>query len=110
MNGHKEIAHLIKENYTTKVTEGCQWNEDIEKDTAAWHDIWDEKAQKLRWCRLGPTGEMEISDKPPSIDFQRVLHAREKCERMVVRRIHPKSLVSMQQVEFDKQRQLEREK
>lgn len=110
MNNHREIADLIKENYTTNVSEEHQWNEAIENATASWYDIWDEKTQKILWCRRGPTGVIETMDHPPPVDIERVIQARNSCEKMVVRRIHPKSLISMKQLEFDKRRQLEREK
>ena len=46
-----------------------------------------------------------------TFDIQRVIQAREKFgERNVVRRIHPKSLLSMKQLEHEQQRKMEQEK
>lgn len=111
MNGNKEIVTLIKDNYTTNVPEEYIWHAAVERETAAWYDNYDEVEQRIQWCRLGTNGEVEVSPTPPPMDIQRVIHARETYgERNVVRRIHPKSLLSMKQLEYDKQRQLEQEK
>lgn len=111
MNGNKEIVALIKENYTTNVPEEYIWHEEVSRDTAAWYDTWDSESQKLVWARLDADGNVEVSATPPPMDIQKVLEAREAFnERNVVRRIHPKSLLSMRQLEYDMQRQKEREK
>ncbi|KAL7527131.1 hypothetical protein ACHAXR_001820, partial [Thalassiosira sp. AJA248-18] len=111
MNGHREIVSLIKDNYTTNVPEEYCWHQEVSRETAAWYDVWDDEEQKLQWARLCPNGHVEVSATPPPIDIQRVLEAREKYgERNVVRRIHPMSLLSVRQLEYEKQRQIEQEK
>ena len=111
MNGNKEIVALIKENYRTNAPEEYVWHDEIERETAAWYDIWDGEQQKLQWARLGPNGSVEVSSTPPPIDIQRVIQAREMySERNVCRRTHPKSLLSRQQLDYDNQLTIEREK
>ena len=111
MNGNEEIVALIKDNYTTNVPEQYIWHNEVSRETAAWYDTWDDEQQKLQWARLGPDGNVEVSATPPPIDIQRVIEAREAFnERNVVRRIHPRSLLSMRQFEYEKQRQIEQEK
>jgi hypothetical protein len=80
MIGNKAIARLIKDNYTTNVKEENAWNDTIERERAAWYDVWDEERHRIIWCRHGDKGDLEISDNPPSIDIQRVIHARETFE------------------------------
>jgi len=111
MGGNKDIAALIKINYTTNVPEEYIWHDEVSRETAAWYDTWDDEQQKLQWTRLGPNGSVEVSATPPPIDIQRVIQAREMFnERKVVRRIHPKSLLSMRQLEYQTKRQMEQEK
>lgn len=111
MIGNKAIVELINDNYTTNVKEEHVWNDEIERERAAWCDVWDEERQQIIWCRRGQEGEWEISNNPPAIDIQRVILAREKFEgKNMVRRIHPRSLISMKQMEYDKLRRIEQEK
>lgn len=111
MNGNATIVSLIKDNYTSNAPEQYVWHSEFSRETAAWYDVWDDAQQKLQWARLGPNGNVEVSATPPPIDIQRVIEAREAFnERTVVRRIHPKSLLSMTQLAYDKQRQVEQEK
>ena len=108
MNGHREITALIKDNYTMDETHEYIWDEEIRRECAAWYDSWDETRQILQWVRVGPDGEMEVSHTPPPMDIQRVIEAREKYgERNVVRVLHPGSLPSQQQLEFDRQKERE---
>lgn len=108
MNGHREITALIKDNYTWDETHQYIWDEEIRRECAAWYDSWDETRQVLQWVRVGPDGEMEVSHTPPPMDVQRVIEAREKYgERNVVRVLHPGSLPSQQQLEFDRQKKQE---
>jgi hypothetical protein len=111
MSGNKTIVTLIKENYTTNVPEDYVWNDEIERERSEWYDVLDVESQRIKWCRLGPRGDVEISDTPPPIDIQRVIHARETFEgKNMVRRLHAKSLISMKQMEYDKLRRIEQEK
>ena len=113
MHGHGGIAALIRNNYYESKSPGEDyvWHDEFSRETAAWYDVWDEERQKLRWARLGPDGKVELSATPPPVDIQRVIMTREAChERKVVRRIHPKSLMSMRQRSYDEQRRAEREK
>ena len=113
MNGNNDIVSLIKDNYTTNASEESVWNDELEQETGAWHEIWDDGKRKMKWYRLGSNGEeIEISETPPPIDsIQRVIKARDLHHgKNMVRRIHPKSLPSMKQIEYDKQRRLEKER
>ena len=103
MNGNEEIVALIKDNYTTNVPEQYIWHNEVSRETAAWYDTWDDEQQKLQWARLGPDGNVEVSATPPPIDIQRVIEAREAFnERTMIRSIHPKSLLSIRQLEYEK--------
>ena len=105
MNGHKDIVKLIKENYSTNASHEYIWDGEIDRETACWFDCYDEEEQRLKWVRLGADGKTEISDTPPPIDIQRLIAARESgIDRKVERRIHPKSLLSMRHVEFEKKK------
>ena len=108
MNGNVEVATLIRDNYSTIESDGYIWHEDFSRECAAWYDSFDESRQRLQWVRLGPHGEVDISATPPPIDVQRVIKARNKCGRNVVRRLHPGSLPSQQQLEFDRKKQEEK--
>jgi len=113
MNGNNDIVTLIKDNYTTNVLEDSVWSDELERETDVWHEIWDDCKRKMKWYRLGSNGEeIEISETPPPIDsIQRVIKARDLHHgKNLVRRIHPKSLPSMKQIEYDKQRMLEKER
>ncbi len=70
MIGNKAIVELINNNYTTNVKEEHVWNDEIERERAAWSEVWDEERQKIIWCRRGQEGECEISNNPPAIDIQ----------------------------------------
>ncbi|KAL3804333.1 hypothetical protein HJC23_011261 [Cyclotella cryptica] len=108
MNGHTEIVALIKDNYSTNECHEYIWYEEINRECAAWYDFLDER-QVLQWARKGPTGCQEVSATPPPIDSQRIIKAREKYgERNVVRRLHPGSLLSQQQLAFDRQKETEK--
>ena len=109
MNGNTEIATLIRDNYTTDESHEYVWHEEFSRECAAWYDSFDESRQKLQWVRLGPNGEIEISATPPPVDIQRVIEARDKYgERNVVRRLHPGSLPSQQQLEFERKKEEEK--
>lgn len=113
MNGNNDIVTLMKDNYTTNSSDDFVWNDELERMTGAWHEIWDDGKRKMKWYRLGSNGEeIEISDTPPLIDsIQRVIEARDMHHgKNMVRRIHPKSLPSMKQIEYDKERRLEKER
>ena len=107
MNGNKEIVSLIKNNYTTNVPEEYVWHDEIDREyNTSFRD-----QQQMHWARLGADGEVEVYPHPPPMSIQKVLEARESFgERNVVRRIHPKSLLSMQQLEYERQRRIEHEK
>ncbi|EJK64608.1 hypothetical protein THAOC_14643, partial [Thalassiosira oceanica] len=65
MNGHKEIAKLIKDNYSTTASQEYIWDGEIDRETACWFNCYDEEEQRLKWVRLGADGKTEISDTPP---------------------------------------------
>lgn len=110
MNGNVEIAKLIKDNYTTDETHAYIWDDEFSRECAAWFNSWDEERQVLQWVRVGPMGDVEISNTPPPIDIQRVIEARERYgERNVVRRLHPGSLPSQKQLEFDRKKEQEKQ-
>lgn len=111
MNGNADIVQLIKDNYTINVQQEHVWHAEVEKEVAGWRESYDTVEQKVQWHRRKPNGELEISATPPPIEYQRVIHARDTLgERSIVRRIHPKSLISMQQLSYERQHQLEKEK
>ena len=83
MIGNKAIVELINDNYTMNVKEEHVWNDEIERERAAWCDVWDEERQQIIWCRRGQEGEWEISNNPPAIDIQRVILAREKLKEKI---------------------------
>lgn len=110
MHGHREIATLIKNNYTTDQSHSYIWDEEVRDECATWFDSYDDERQALQWVRVGPNGEVEISRTPPPMDVQRVIDAREKYgERNVVRRLHPGSLPSQQQLEYERKKELEKQ-
>eukprot|EP00970_Alexandrium_tamarense_P001898 scaffold247_cov189-Alexandrium_tamarense.AAC.3 len=90
MNGHTEIVSLIKDNYTTNASQE-HWNDEINREY--------------------PDGTTEVSPTPPPVEMQRVIALREMYgERKVVRRIHPGSLPSQQQLEYEKKKHLEEQR
>jgi len=110
LNCNTEIITLIKENYTTNIPEES-WHSDIDRATDGWQEKYDDINQRMQWVRLSSSGDLlEVSDTPPPLDIQRVIHAREALGERRVRRIHPKSLVSMKQLGYEKERQLQNEK
>ncbi|KAL9180936.1 hypothetical protein ACHAXT_009741 [Thalassiosira profunda] len=111
MAGNKEIVALINTNYTSPSREPCAWDEEVANETAAWYEVWDDEEQRMQWARPRPDGTVELSDTPPPMEVQRVIAARDQYgERNRIRRIHPKSLPSMRQVEHEQQRQRDKEK
>lgn len=61
--------------------------------------------------RIDPDGTTEVSPTPPPVEMQRVIALREMYgERKVVRRIHPGSLPSQQQLEYEKKKHLEEQR
>ena len=110
MNGHTEIVSLIKDNYTTNASQE-HWNDEINRECSTWYDSWDDKKQVLQWVRIDPDGTTEVSPTPPPVEMQRVIALREMYgERKVVRRIHPGSLPSQQQLEYEKKKHLEEQR
>jgi hypothetical protein len=110
MNNHTDVATLIKDNYATDESHQYIWNEEINRECAAWWDSWDDEKQCLQWVRIGPHGNLEVSATPPPISIQRIIENRQKYgERNVVRRIHPGSLLSQQQLQYERKKEMEKQ-
>ncbi len=112
MNGNSRIVALIKENYALVEAPEYSWDEEIQRECAGWFQSYDHERQIINWVRFHGNKICEISYIPPPIDMKRVLNARQYQTngKRFVRRIHPNSLRSQTQMEYERQMQLEEEK
>lgn len=112
MNSNSGIVALIKENYALVESQNYSWDEEIRRECAGWFQSYDHEQQIVNWVRLRGNDTCEISSTPPPMDIRRVLDARQHQTngKMLVRRVHPSSLPSRVQMEYERQRQVEEEK
>ena len=88
MNGHIKIVQLIKERYCKQEHES-KWDNMIENMAASWEETWDLETYSKVWVRKYNGEIIEKSTKPPSMDVDFIIAARDYQHKTLIRKDDP---------------------
>ena len=92
MNGHKQIIELIKKRYynvTDKQKHNAKWDTMIKEMNASWEETWDADTNSKVWVRKCNGEVKEKSRRPPSMDVDFIIAARDYQQKTLIRKYDP---------------------